>query len=93
MRWSKFSPLIVASILNPPGAVICTTYTFSGIVVGPSRPISPSSQRQVAIGFAPGICAALRKPCGFIQSSTGKMSATSGSFRTGGPSAPSMCHA
>jgi len=38
---------------------------FSGMVSAPSRPISPNSQRHAALGFAPGICAALRKPCGF----------------------------
>src|SRR5258705_358064 len=51
MRWSMCSLLIVASIFHPPGAVICTTLVISGITVGPSRPISPSSQRHVALGF------------------------------------------
>ncbi len=55
IRWSMFSELIVASTRYFPSTVIETMVIFSGVVVGPSRPISPSSQRHVARGFAPGI--------------------------------------
>jgi hypothetical protein len=34
--------------------VIETTVIFSGTVVAPSRPDSPSSHRHTARGFAPG---------------------------------------
>ena len=65
--------------------MIDTTVIFSGIVVWPSRPDSPSSHRQTAFGFAPGSLAAFRKPCGFIQRSSCQRSASSGGAATGLP--------
>ena len=71
--------------------VIDTTCTLSGTVVGPSRPISPSSHRHTAFGLAPGSRAALRNPCGFIQISSWPIETSSGDIGTGVPPAPSTC--
>src|SRR5712692_9781783 len=90
IRWSIFSLLIVASTLYFPFTVIDTTVVFSGTVSGPSRPISPSSHRHAAFGLAPGIIAALRKPCGLRYNSTGHISAISGGTAVGLPAGPSM---
>ena len=73
--------------------VIDTTRMRSGETSGPSRPISPSSQRQTAFGFAPGSAAAFRKPCGLSTSSTGKISAISDGTATAGDPTPSRYHA
>jgi hypothetical protein len=81
--------LMVASTRYFPSTVIATTVTFSGLVVGPSRPISPSSHRQVATGFAPGSIAALRKPCGFSHMSSCQSSASSGGAGMGAAPGPS----
>jgi hypothetical protein len=69
-----------------------TTVIFSGDVVAPSRPISPSSHRQTARGLAPGIIAALRKPWGVSHMSSCHRSASSGRAATAGLPGPSMCH-
>ena len=57
-----FSLLIVASTRYFPSNGDRDDRDLSGVVVGPSRPISPSSHRQMALGLAPGIIAAFRKP-------------------------------
>ena len=84
---------MVASTRNLPSTVIDTMNIFSGRTVAPSRPISPSSQRQVAWGLAPGSWAALRNPWGLIHMSSCHTSAWSGCAATGSPSSPSRCQA
>jgi hypothetical protein len=74
-----------------PSTVIATTCTFSGATTLPSRPFSICSHRQIALGFAPGIRAALMNPGGFIHKSSWYRSASSGEAATGGPS-PSIDH-
>ena len=70
MRVMMFWLLMVASTRYFPSTVMPTTCTFSGETTLPSRPFSSCSQRHSARGFAPGIRAAFRKPCGVSQMSS-----------------------
>ena len=70
MRVIWFCGLIVASTRYLPSMVMETTCIFSGITTLPSRPISICSQRQKALGLAPGNRAALRNPGGFSHRSS-----------------------
>ena len=89
MRCNKFSELIVASTRYLSITVMDTMVTFSGFTVAPSRPISPSSQRHVATGFAPGRRAAFKNPCGVNHMSNCQRSASKGRAAIGSPSVPS----
>ena len=70
IRWIWFCGLMVASTRYLPSIVIDTTCIFSGRTTLPSRPISICSQRQIALGLAPGRRAALRNPGGFSHRSS-----------------------
>ena len=84
-----FCLLMVASTRYFPITMIDTTVTFSGATSGRSRPISPSSHRQNALGFAPGIIAAFRNPCGLIHMSSCQSSPSSGREAIGSVPVPS----
>ena len=70
MRWIWLRELMVASTRYFPNMVMATTCTRSGTTTLPSRPFSICSQRQKAIGLAPGSRAALRNPGGLSHRSS-----------------------